>query len=141
MVPSSSTTPLQPSSHNGYRCLDLSTRCIIISCHVVFDEFVLPFATTYPPPAASLDFLVEDDSPCITAAPTRVVVKQPRPSSPTTAAPTRAVVEHPRPSPPTVVAPSDLDVERSRQHPDRRPGRSPPYAPARGCVRSADQSG
>ncbi|WVZ90303.1 LOW QUALITY PROTEIN: hypothetical protein U9M48_036613, partial [Paspalum notatum var. saurae] len=27
-----------PSSHKGYRCLDLSSRRIIISCHVVFDE-------------------------------------------------------------------------------------------------------
>src|SRR5438105_39308 len=52
------------SSHKGYRCLDISTRRIIISRHVVFDEFVFPFATSSPPPSASLDFLVEDDSPC-----------------------------------------------------------------------------
>jgi hypothetical protein len=32
-----------PSMHKGYHCLDLSTRKIIISCHVVFDKTVFPF--------------------------------------------------------------------------------------------------
>ncbi|WVZ58276.1 LOW QUALITY PROTEIN: hypothetical protein U9M48_008559 [Paspalum notatum var. saurae] len=27
-----------PSSHKGYRCLDLSSQRVIISCHVVFDD-------------------------------------------------------------------------------------------------------
>ena len=43
-----------PPSHKGYRCLDLSTRRIIISRHVIFDETAFPFAATSdassPPP-------------------------------------------------------------------------------------------
>jgi hypothetical protein len=30
--------------HKGYRCLDLSTSCLVISRHMVFDEAVFPFA-------------------------------------------------------------------------------------------------
>ncbi|WVZ51872.1 hypothetical protein U9M48_002973 [Paspalum notatum var. saurae] len=50
-----------PSSHKGYRCLDLSSRRIIISCHVVFDEFVFSFEqTNTTPPASAFDFLLQD---------------------------------------------------------------------------------
>lgn len=31
-----------PANHKGYRCLDLQTRKIIISRHVVFDETIFP---------------------------------------------------------------------------------------------------
>lgn len=50
-----------PPDHKGYCCLDLSTRRIIISRHVVFDESVFPFAreATHSPP--SFDFLLGDD--------------------------------------------------------------------------------
>ena len=51
-----------PSSQKGYRCLDLSTRRVIISRHVVFDEANFPFAVTKPPPE-SLDFLVQGRPP------------------------------------------------------------------------------
>jgi len=51
-----------PSSQKGYRCLDLSTRRVIISPHVVFDEANFPFAVTKPPPE-SLDFLVQGRPP------------------------------------------------------------------------------
>ena len=48
-----------PSSYKGYRCLDLTTRRIIISRHVVFDETQFPFSSD-PTSAlpSSLDFLV-----------------------------------------------------------------------------------
>lgn len=48
-----------PSSHKGYCCLDLSTRRIIISHHVVFDETCFPFGlySTRSLPS-DLDFLL-----------------------------------------------------------------------------------
>ena len=59
-----------PPSHKGYRCLDLSTRRIIISRHVIFDETTFPFAATLDTSSpASLDFLLDDDMvsvPCPT---------------------------------------------------------------------------
>jgi len=58
-----------PSAHKGYRCLDLSTRRVIISRHVVFDELSFPFSHDNPVPA-SYDFLRDNDSdifvPCST---------------------------------------------------------------------------
>ena len=59
-----------PSSHKGYRCLNLETQRIIISRHVVFDETVFPFSTASVLPfPRSLDFLLDNDSvsvPCST---------------------------------------------------------------------------
>ncbi|XP_002440449.2 basic proline-rich protein [Sorghum bicolor] len=43
--------------HKGYRCYDLTSRRVLISRHVVFDEFVFPFSTTTTPASApDLDF-------------------------------------------------------------------------------------
>jgi hypothetical protein len=79
-----------PSTHKGYRCLDLCTRRIIISRHVVFDEFVFPFAKESLIPASTFDFLLDDAMdtvPCFTnpaAAPSRGDAPAPMaaPSSP-----------------------------------------------------------
>jgi transposase InsO family protein len=55
--------------HKGYRCFDLSSRRVLISRHVVFDEFVFPFTTTPPSSDPDLDLF--------TLFPTDVVVEPP----------------------------------------------------------------
>jgi hypothetical protein len=45
------------TDHKGYHCLDLSTNCLIISRHVVFDEDSFPL--TALPSLTDLDFLCE----------------------------------------------------------------------------------
>ena len=37
-----------PSSHRDYKCYDLSTHKIVISCHVLFDEATIPFSRSSP---------------------------------------------------------------------------------------------
>lgn len=44
----------------GYRCLDLSTRWIIISRHVAFNEFVFPFAKESLVPTNYFDLILDD---------------------------------------------------------------------------------
>jgi hypothetical protein len=46
--------------HKGYRCLDLSTNCLIVSRHVVFDEDSFPLVVS--PSLTDLDFLCESGS-------------------------------------------------------------------------------
>jgi hypothetical protein len=45
------------ADHKGYRCLDLSTNCLIVSRHVVFDEDIFPLAASSS--LTELDFLGE----------------------------------------------------------------------------------
>jgi hypothetical protein len=48
-----------PSSHKGYRCLNLVTQKLIISHHIIFDETVFPFHFRYPDGhGTSMDFLL-----------------------------------------------------------------------------------
>ena len=70
-----------PSSHKGYRCLDLSTRRVIISRHVVFDKSVFPFSS-HPTHPSQLDFLLSSLSTAPTLASVALSsdVAQPRPS-------------------------------------------------------------
>jgi hypothetical protein len=56
-----------PTSHKGYRCLELSSKRNIISQHVVFDESSFPFGHTITsPPASAFDFLLQDADPSVT---------------------------------------------------------------------------
>jgi len=69
-----------PSSHKGYRCLDLSTRRIIISRHVVFDENCFPFGIhTSGSSPSDLDFLLAGTvlTRLPAAAPSHADVEQP----------------------------------------------------------------
>jgi hypothetical protein len=47
------------ADHKGYHCLDLSTNCLIVSRHVVFDEDNFPL--TASPSLTDLDFFCESD--------------------------------------------------------------------------------
>ena len=78
-----------PSSHKDYRCLDLSTRRIIISRHVVFDETCFPFSLYSSKSSPSdLDFLLAGS-----AVPVRYIAATASPA----AAPSLVNVEQPPP--------------------------------------------
>ncbi|KAI3746178.1 hypothetical protein L6452_08601 [Arctium lappa] len=51
-----------PSYHRGFRCYDLSTRKIIISRHVTFDETIFPYGSVTPTKPPSYDFLSDTDA-------------------------------------------------------------------------------
>jgi hypothetical protein len=52
-----------PSSHKGYRCLNLITQKLIISHHVILDETVFPFRFRYlDGHGTSMDFLLPPTS-------------------------------------------------------------------------------
>lgn len=42
------------SLHKGYKCLDIATGRVYVSCDVVFDEHVFPFAKLHPNAGAQL---------------------------------------------------------------------------------------
>lgn len=52
-----------PSNHRGYECLELSSRKIIISRHIIFDEDVFPFFTLDTSESSYYGFLNTNDEP------------------------------------------------------------------------------
>jgi transposase InsO family protein len=105
-----------PSSHKSYHCLDLSTRRIIISRHVTFDETTFPFAATSDfSSSASLEFLLDDD---MVSVPCPTVVAGGTPSSMPVVAPSHSDVEQPPP-----------DVAASHDSPSATPGGCGPVPP------------
>jgi hypothetical protein len=57
--------------HKGYRCFDLSSRRVLISRHVVFDESVFPYSSTTTPSSS------DPDLDLFTLFPTDAVVEPP----------------------------------------------------------------
>jgi hypothetical protein len=104
--------------HKGYRCLDLTSHCIIISRHVIFDEDVFPLAGSTPP--TDLDSLLESDPiPPPPLAPRLASLPAPRAATTTSSAPRAAPSTPPMPRaatsiiPAPSVAPSILPVPRA----------------------------
>ena len=54
-----------PADHRGYRCLDLQTRRVITSRHVVFDETQFPFRSAPPIPSTAAGPATVPDEPVI----------------------------------------------------------------------------
>ncbi|WJX17055.1 hypothetical protein P8452_07010 [Trifolium repens] len=52
-----------PSNHRGYKCFELSSRKIIISRHVIFDENTFPFSNSKTPESSCYNFLDTSDTP------------------------------------------------------------------------------
>ncbi|WVZ17679.1 hypothetical protein V8G54_010661 [Vigna mungo] len=52
-----------PSHHRGYKCYDLLSGKIIISCHVIFDETQFPFSKIHDPSPSVYDPLGQDSRP------------------------------------------------------------------------------
>ncbi|KAJ9558576.1 hypothetical protein OSB04_013190 [Centaurea solstitialis] len=52
-----------PSQHRGFRCLDLHSRKVIISRHVVFHESIFPFGAVTPSQNNSYSFLDDSSDP------------------------------------------------------------------------------
>lgn len=82
-----------PSDHRGFRCLDISTKKIILSRHVVFDENAFPFANM-PNPAPPEEIIVP--TPPIPRLSPLPAHPQPIPiAPPTVPPPTQTTTTHP----------------------------------------------
>lgn len=98
-----------PTTHRGYRCLELSTGKVIISRHVTFDELSFPLASS-PTTSTSPPNFDEDDQPlinlptaqshlqpCTTPQPAQPTIVEPDPAvpSPPAAPPAAPTASHP----------------------------------------------
>lgn len=97
-----------PQDHRGYRCLDLQTRRVITSRHVVFDETRFPFlnsTTDKNPTIASTPTTVSDETVIIQPIQTLPVSQTITPSVQTTHEPSSATSTSPSIPQPTVLRP------------------------------------
>ena len=62
------------TSHKGYRCLDLITRKVILSRHVIFDENIFHFSTNKP---SSFETESHDISPPLSSPLLREIISPP----------------------------------------------------------------
>ncbi|CAJ2675725.1 unnamed protein product [Trifolium pratense] len=78
LIPSNTRNKLQPrstscvflgypSNHRGYKCYELSSRKIIISRHVIFEENTFPFSTMNAPTTTNYNFLDDGINPLLTS--------------------------------------------------------------------------
>lgn len=129
-----------PLEHKGHCCLDLTTRKVFTSRHVVFDETVFPFAyaTHRAPPAPS----AANPAPAPSihlgspAQPTSPRVPQPTrlPASPHSPPATRPVTVATPPQSPSTSAPAAATPDVSSPACMRAdPGVDPPTQPASPC--------
>lgn len=70
-----------PSNHRGYRCLNLASNKIIISCHVTFSEDVFPFESMTKTAPPNYDFLLTNFLP-VPSAPHVAQADPPEPNTP-----------------------------------------------------------
>jgi hypothetical protein len=116
--------------HKGYCCFDLSSRRVLISRHVVFDESVFPFSSTTTPPSS------DPDLDLFTLFPTNVVVEPPiLPLSAGTRSLPVGPTPSPVPCPGPVVSPTVVSPLRGAPSPiapglSRDGGPAPPMGPS-----------
>ncbi|KAJ9546350.1 hypothetical protein OSB04_018893 [Centaurea solstitialis] len=106
-----------PSLHRGFRCLDLSTKRIIISRHVTFDESIFPFGSVTPDDPPSYSFLDDTSEPSpimrdilqpsssnSPVEPSEISPGSPNPASQTEPSPSPTEPHQPPPPPPSITS-------------------------------------
>ncbi|GKC09481.1 ribonuclease H-like domain-containing protein [Tanacetum coccineum] len=108
------------SFHRGYRCLDLHTNKIIISCHVTFDETLFPYGSTIPKSTSGYTFLEDTfdlhptlPNPTLTTPTIQQTDPLPHRQHPTEP----AAQQFPTAAPPTPTSPSSAQIRSPVQQP------------------------
>lgn len=124
------------TDHRGYRCLDLHSRRVITSRHVIFDESQFPFlsdkfpTTVTTPGRATISEL--PDSPVIIQqfpAPPPISPTTPSASTPSASTPSNHTQSVSSPADITPDTPSASHTPLNGNTPDRSPSAAPPVIP------------